>query len=951
MIYFLLAFFLFAAPVSAQVFPPMTLTSPEIPGNNVDEDGDGTYDEAPTTSIVVDSDVAGQYHWHFRNCDKTIFQNTADVTFVDEFRVDKPTGSLIAEGQIVCYIPNLPAATYTLYVQYSTPSGTRAIWPAVNKNLAFSMRAENASILPFITTPQWIKLIYTGTAANFYAGANGGDTVSFVWPGGAFAMVFKADDMRLACGYLATGATPTLRCPGEGDAEAPAADYVMLEKGAETTPTAFNSAAFTHANVMQFTGTEIGVVCASNVVTVKGLWDDAATDRQYWSIVCEDTDDETVTLTNDVTTMPSANEDRVDIRWRADQSAVLDTNAYMITANLQPVYFDADWSGTANARNPAVNLNTTVVRNVIGATSWNIFIAADLGSNIVADTIGLLGLAVQDKDAGVSGANKYFHGSSIDVAQWGTIQWAAATVAASGGGGDETAPVVTSPAIPAGTIEQTSFIMTAATGEAGTCRVRYGLTDGSHTWTTSGTPSVNGICTVSVINSVSTPVVAGTEYWADMQVCDAAPNCGDSTEVGPITTDGAVTECTHFASPTGTGDGLSVGKPYKIQNFTQSSHAAPGAVLCLASGNYTGIEGMIQPTTGKNGTALNPIKIKASTDGGPWIQGQAARTPVSLNNNDFWILEGFDASDSDGAVVVIWNGSSNNIIRRVCAWDSNPAANTRVWGVTGDLSVNNVIEDSCGFGVGRRIFAIAQGGPGTILRRTWAAYTKLGLGGPESAYQFAYNSHTHTLENVIGTWKQAVDGDSNTGEASIVHLANEGHTHKVLGSMFYVKTGDLMDPSRIFRTDFGGTTAHGPIEIRDTIIYSEQAGKIPWTLTTGASCTNCTITNTTEVGGTASNILSSWTQTNRGDYANLAAMNTATANPFLAAAGNGGRMCFRYINKAITTQKLWPWPMDARINAALVRAGRDPDDYFGTGNELTEYLESVFGTIPAACKA
>jgi hypothetical protein len=953
MILFLLAFLLFASTASAQVFPPMTLTSPEIPGNNVDEDGDGTYDEAPTTSIVVDSDVAGQYHFHFRNCDKTIFENTADDTFHDDIRVDKPTGSLIAEGQIVCYIPNLPAATYTLYVQYSTPSGTRAIWPMVNKNLAFTMNATNASILPFITTPQWIPLVYTGTAANFYAGTNGGDAVSFVWPGGAFALVFKADDMRLACGYLATTASPTLRCPGEGDAEAPTGDYVMLEMGGETPPVAWNSAAFTHANTMVLTGTESGTVCGG-ALTIKALWDNAATDRMYFSINCADTDDETVHVGNDSASMPSGDEDRVDIRWRGDLTQVRDTDAYVVIGNLTPVYFDADWSGTANAINSAVNLNTTVVRNIVAATSWNLFIAVDLGFNATPDQVGLFNLAVVDKDAGVANAVKFFKGTGItSMAQFGTVVWSNTAVAASGGGGDVTAPTVGAPNISAGSVEQTSFVMTATTNEAGTCSVRYGTASETYGSTTAGTPSVNGICTVAV-----TGLTAGTEYFADMQVCDASNNCGNSTE-DSVTTDGAVTVCTHWASNTGTGDGSAVGKPYKISNFT--STAVAGNVLCLLDGTYTGSTGMIVPSAARKGNKLAPITITAINDGEVFINGQDARIPISLSSdNDWWIIEGINAGNSSGEVVRITGGSDNNIIRRTCAWDANPNVNNDLWGIHN--STGNTLEDVCGFGTGRKIFSNSQLGNNVTIRRAFGVWMSHSVTGPKMTFTAVYDSYGATFENNIGTW----DGTASDQPYGIFGMdkltaAPWEANARNLASMAILPSTFTTNSSWLGAI-IGGRSADG-FTYRDMVLYVDPgshtglrpilgqtfdmgSGNVSDCASTADGICTRAFNDITKIGWTAADSINSATTTNSNlrTYATIAAMNTASASPFQTTPGTGARMCFRTVNGTLTSEKLWPWPMNQRIIDAMTLAGYTPID-------VMDVIEDRFGVIPAGCKS
>jgi hypothetical protein len=355
---------------------------------------------------------------------------------------------------------------------------------------------------------------------------------------------------------------------------------------------------------------------------------------------------------------------------------------------------------------------------------------------------------------------------------------------------------------------------------------------------------------------------------------------------------------------------------------------------------------MITPPSGLSGNSVAPITISAINDGAVWLNGQGVRRPVLLGNNDWFILEGFNASDSHISVVSI-GSANNNIIRRVCAWNANSTKNERVFGIAGS-GYRNTIEDSCGFGGGRAIVQISQGGNNTTIRRFWGVYeADTSLTGPESVFQFAYNGTAHTLENVIGTWKQT----SSVNPKSIFNLNNEGADHRILGSMAYVRAGDTMSASSLFSTDWA-SVSHGPVTIRDVVLYTEQASKKPWSLASGGSpCTNCSLHSTTAIGGAASTIGTSWSQTNRGDYASISVMNMASANPFQTTAGTGARMCFRYVNGVLTSTKLWPWPMDQRIRAALDLAGKNPDAIFGgAGKTLTDLMESMFGTIPSSCK-
>ena len=52
--------------------------------------------------------------------------------------------------------------------------------------------------------------------------------------------------------------------------------------------------------------------------------------------------------------------------------------------------------------------------------------------------------------------------------------------------------------------------------------------------------------------------------------------------------------------------------------------------------------------------------------------------------------------------------------------------------------------------------------------------------------------------------------------------------------------------------------------------------------------------------------------------------------------------CYRYVNRQLTSEPLWPWPMQARIQAALESA-RMPT------RNVTKHIEQTFGAIPPQC--
>ncbi|HZD40804.1 MAG TPA: hypothetical protein VE131_08795, partial [Terriglobales bacterium] len=204
--------------------------------------------------------------------------------------------------------------------------------------------------------------------------------------------------------------------------------------------------------------------------------------------------------------------------------------------------------------------------------------------------------------------------------------------------------------------------------------------------------------------------------------------------------------CTHYASPTGGGTGVSASSPFKIANFW--SVAKPGYVLCLLDGKYTGSASMINPPKYLSGTASAPITIRAVNDGKVLIDGQATYIPARLAYNDYFILEGFNARNSAETVVTL-SHSNHNIVRRVAAWDAADNNNS-IFGI--HYGSYNLLEDVAGWGVARKIYESSQGGDYTTIRRAWGRWEGSHVVGPKMTYTMAYNNFHMIIENAIGTW-------------------------------------------------------------------------------------------------------------------------------------------------------------------------------------------------------
>jgi hypothetical protein len=419
--------------------------------------------------------------------------------------------------------------------------------------------------------------------------------------------------------------------------------------------------------------------------------------------------------------------------------------------------------------------------------------------------------------------------------------------------------------------------------------------------------------------------------------------------------------CTHYASPTGTGNGSSASQPFKSANFW--SVAQPGHTLCLLDGQYTGSDSMINPPQNRNGTASAPITVKALNDGKVTINGQGSYIPVRLSYNDYFVIEGINASNSVASVVTLSN-SSNNIVRRVAAWDAADG-NHSIFGI--HYGNNNLLEDVAGWGIARKIYESSQSGHYTTIRRAWGRWEGSHVVGPKMTYTLAYNNVNMIVENSIGTWsgermKQTyvlLDyyGKPWTGNGAGTYTnygvdqpygifgvdaltgTDKNARSKLLGSIAYVRGSDRFHPSQaVFVTKLDS------MELAHTLAYIQpgsQTNKQRFALYNLQSSTgvNLVARNLTGIGGAGSFYGTEWKKTALSEGASL----SAVVNAFTSTT-SGANLCYRYQNGALTTQPLWPWPMNQRIIDATVQSGR-------AAVNVTATIESLLGPIPAACES
>ena len=178
----------------------------------------------------------------------------------------------------------------------------------------------------------------------------------------------------------------------------------------------------------------------------------------------------------------------------------------------------------------------------------------------------------------------------------------------------------------------------------------------------------------------------------------------------------------------------------------------PGDVLCLADGVYAQ---SIAPRI--NGTASQPITIRAVNDGKATIDGQGVRKPLNLGEGtgggNWFVVEGLVLRNGTEHVAIV--KGSNNVLKRVSAYDADTNKNSQIillWGT------NNLVEDCIVAGSGRFLLDIFGGGGvnpvgnNTVRRclvmwKGWDGKNFCGIAWPGVFGMGVYNSSGNTLEN------------------------------------------------------------------------------------------------------------------------------------------------------------------------------------------------------------
>lgn len=964
-----------------------------------DENGNGIRDTVPPAAVFV-AGSTGRYsvdadQGHFVRVEGLDFLNAVDATSRSASGVIvRKTGQHFTQGE-VAYPYNVAAANYHLYVLHKTPVGSASIW--VSNRLTNGPISNNANraILPQANAFTWSRIQAAGV-----------DAVYALNGPGAFKVKFESQVEVDCWALLPTSIDPVANPPtcvndDPGTVLPPA--YTMLKISGPTSTCAH----LANATKLTFNGLNTSTEAEPTVKFLHG-----GGNRFYLCATIPDTDLLSADATDDTTSFTF--EDAFEFPWRDNTNTTpRDATSFKFAVTAAGGKYDANYP--ANVATVAMELNPTCsitlstnINGVADDTQWQIFCAFDSGFAITDGMQIRADFLIRDRDT-IGTTQLRIHNALVsaginDPAQRAVWVLSGTTVP---GGADVTAPPVGVATISG--IGQTSATISATVDEACTARAEVALASAPTTWSllSPGVPSQSGIGTATI-----TILSASTTYRGRITCVDAAGNRGGTAGTGTSFTTLSTSTADRFATHSGgstTGNCTSVGTACTVQRMLEVIQS--GEIGELDAGNltspavYTGASGMIVPPAGKSGTQASPITVRCATPGACLINAGNAvnRAPVKLlSDNDWWVIDGINfANPGDGeGAVNIDNGSDHNVIKRFVAWNSDllTAANPQPQGEQGGTiithdSVGNTYEDCGVFGYMRKVLANSQGGNNHRTRRCWGVMNGAGVLNPKAVFEVSYGSVGGIHENNIGMWHILApclnDTDCDNQSEGIFTTGNMGNdkqdTHcadaKHLGSMAIVRSAFNVPVMNAMTLLARNTDC---ILIQDMVYYGESQSQVralnlqaydpdsnhqspSVDLTCPPSPCDRQVRNVTVIGLTrdsshegsgapqvdVTNMSpSSWLTTS---HVNAA----AGPSPFQTTAGTGSRNCFRYINGQLTSQKLWPWPMDAQIKAAIDYAfnqipKQHPHDstfYFGPTGTVTGLMESIWGTIPAGCKA
>ncbi len=426
----------------------------------------------------------------------------------------------------------------------------------------------------------------------------------------------------------------------------------------------------------------------------------------------------------------------------------------------------------------------------------------------------------------------------------------------------------------------------------------------------------------------------------------------------------------YYISPTGSdyNSGTSEAQPWATFNHAWQ-FLYPGDTLVLLDGTYYQT---LNPNV-RNGQLGYPITVRAKNDGKAIIDGQYQRLPLKLGDTwpgpigSYFVIDGIIVQNSSGSVITI-NQGNHNILRRVSGYNANTDTNSHVFEIWGD---NNLIEDCIASGTGRKMVLIFVG-ENNIVRRCFTKWWEYSGRDFLQCWPWGdgieiYNADNNIIENSIAFSRIPMYMISLLAQGDGEHSNN----NKILGTMAIMAgmevDGNPMDWGSVrpqptnytCLTDFnaggqrvGFSIYEGYAELRnnlwqDIFAWGNASWGINWTTEGGPyrgsgghpNTGNNHVNRATIINNGLDNPDGPWPGQFGGIdtdafQINLTRFDSVTNSRIdkifidwpnyptgprnmTSMTGEGARLTHRYVNGVLTSQPLWPWPMEQRVKDEL----------------------------------
>lgn len=697
---FLLLFFLLVAPPVGAV--DVRLPVPEIPGNGIDDDLNGTID--PAVANVWTASGAN-YYVEGESCVKggNIATVSGDDTASNSSYVHLPLTNHFSTGQIQCPGTTLTNDTYYVWALVRNPGSAKRIWWNSSVIGRYPDNATLGATIPQCEKFCWMALGRADTLENFRLLQNGTAQGTVALSGAAQLYIATEPGIQIDRIVISPDINTdpaSVEAVGGGTFA-----YEWLDIGTDTMPNAADNgvidAVWARVPAVTYTGTNTGLTV---MPTTRCVWDKDASPKRFACL-------HTYTLANLTSTQTVDDSDLSgDTAFYAyfkfsnlDRERDTDTYQLGVNMNATQALLDASWpSGTYDTTHDFANCSKgrSYTANVLV-----IEVACDLPA-VTNDQSFLLHFLGNERVTGTA-TTRWLAFSNLsnpaDINGWGVAKLSTTSIP---GGADETAPTVNN--CTSLNIGTTTFDAQCDINEGGTAFVRYdtdndGAVSGADMVQTSSVNCSGATCTINISGQT-----AGAHLEWAMTVTDAAQNAGTSAVIDVdmasgneryVSVSGSGTEAgTSCADTNDTtrcpisqiGARATAGETWIIKDGTYTATSSSTALTVNCASNGTGAG---------NGTQSNPVIVKAENERLAYIKSNGQVPPVLFENCSWWVVEGLRAGSQDrsqqtaslGHFFCRSESCSNFVLRRNLVHTNNRYGNN---GMLGGGFHNSLIEEN-----------------------------------------------------------------------------------------------------------------------------------------------------------------------------------------------------------------------------------------------------------------